>query len=101
MPIGDENVSAGLNVNESVKTAKTYADNIINGGDIEVGKLRSSSKGDTIGFNLKDLAKHMLVVGTPGSGFGPAGEGYFRLTAFGNAEKTVEAVERIKKAYKK
>lgn len=37
LPIGDENVSAGLNVNESVKTAKTYADNIINGGDIEVG----------------------------------------------------------------
>lgn len=68
LPIGDENVSVGLNVNESVKTAKTYADNIINGGDIEVGKLRSSSKGDTIGFNLKDLAKHMLVVGTPGSG---------------------------------
>lgn len=68
LPIGDENVSAGLNVNESAKSAKTYSDNIINGGDIEVGKLRSSSKGDTIGFNLKDLAKHMLVVGTPGSG---------------------------------
>ena len=68
LPIGDENVSAGLNVNEAVKAAKTYADNIINGGDIEVGILRSSSKGDTIGFNLKDLAKHMLVVGTPGSG---------------------------------
>ncbi len=68
LPIGDENVSAGLNVNEAVKAAKTYADNIINGGDVEVGKLRSSSKGDTIGFNLKDLAKHMLVVGTPGSG---------------------------------
>lgn len=68
LPVGDENVSAGLNVNESAKTAKTYTDNIINGGDIEVGKLRSSSKGDTIGFNLKDLAKHMLVVGTPGSG---------------------------------
>lgn len=68
LPIGDENVSAGLNVNEAVKAAKTYADNIINGGDIEVGKLRSSSKGDTIGFNLKNLAKHMLVVGTPGSG---------------------------------
>ena len=68
LPVGDENVSAGLNVNESAKAAKTYTDNIINGGDIEVGKLRSSSKGDTIGFNLKDLAKHMLVVGTPGSG---------------------------------
>ena len=35
------------------------------------------------------------VVGTPGSGFGPAGEGYFRLTAFGDAERTKEAVGRI------
>lgn len=37
------------------------------------------------------------VVGTPGSGFGPHGEGYFRLTAFGSYENTVEAVDRIKK----
>ena len=37
------------------------------------------------------------VVGTPGSGFGPSGEGYFRLTAFGTYEKTVEAIERIKR----
>jgi len=37
------------------------------------------------------------VVGTPGSGFGPSGEGYFRLTAFGSYEKTLEAIERIKK----
>ena len=36
------------------------------------------------------------VVGTPGSGFGPHGEHYFRLTAFGNRENTIEAVERIK-----
>ena len=36
------------------------------------------------------------VVGTPGSGFGPSGEGYFRLTAFGNHENTVKALERIK-----
>lgn len=35
------------------------------------------------------------VVGTPGSGFGPSGEGYFRLTAFGSYENTLEAVERI------
>ena len=48
-----------------------------------------------------ELLDKCQVVGTPGSGFGPAGEGYFRLTAFGNAEKTVEAVERIKAAYKK
>ncbi len=36
------------------------------------------------------------IVGTPGSGFGPSGEGYFRLTAFGDAKATVEAVERMK-----
>ena len=35
------------------------------------------------------------VVGTPGSGFGPSGEGFFRLTAFGSYENTKEAVERI------
>nr|MCR4752114.1 LL-diaminopimelate aminotransferase [Eubacterium sp.] len=35
------------------------------------------------------------VVGTPGSGFGSRGEGYFRLTAFGSRESTVEAVDRI------
>ena len=36
------------------------------------------------------------VVGTPGSGFGPSGEGYFRLTAFGTYENTVAAIKRIK-----
>ena len=36
------------------------------------------------------------VVGTPGSGFGPSGEGYFRLTAFGTYENTLAALERIK-----
>ena len=36
------------------------------------------------------------VVGTPGSGFGPSGEGYFRLTAFGRRDQTQEAVARIK-----
>ena len=37
------------------------------------------------------------VVGTPGSGFGPHGEHYFRLTAFGKREDTIEAIERIRK----
>ncbi len=36
------------------------------------------------------------VVGTPGAGFGPSGEGYFRLTAFGRREQAEEAVQRIK-----
>lgn len=43
------------------------------------------------------LLQDANVVGTPGSGFGPSGEGYFRLTAFGSYENTVEAIERIKK----
>ena len=37
------------------------------------------------------------VVGTPGSGFGAHGEGYFRLSAFGSHENTIKAVERITK----
>ena len=36
------------------------------------------------------------VVGTPGSGFGPAGEGYFRFSAFADSESVLEAMERIK-----
>lgn len=43
------------------------------------------------------LLEEASVVGTPGSGFGPSGEGYFRLTAFGTYENTLEAVERMKK----
>lgn len=44
------------------------------------------------------LLYDLNVVGTPGSGFGPSGEGYFRLTGFGSAEQTREACERLKKA---
>ncbi|MBE5914455.1 MAG: LL-diaminopimelate aminotransferase [Pseudobutyrivibrio ruminis] len=42
------------------------------------------------------LLENVQIVGTPGAGFGPSGEGYFRLTAFGSAENTVRAIERIK-----
>ena len=42
------------------------------------------------------LLENVNIVGTPGSGFGPSGEGYFRLTAFGSYENTAEALERIK-----
>lgn len=48
-----------------------------------------------------DLLDKCQVVGTPGSGFGKCGEGYLRLTGFGNYEKTVEAVDRIKIVYGK
>lgn len=41
------------------------------------------------------LLEEVGVVGTPGAGFGPSGEGYFRLTAFGSRESTIEAINRI------
>ena len=41
------------------------------------------------------LLQKAHVVGTPGSGFGAAGEGYFRLTAFNTRARTQEALERI------
>ncbi len=46
------------------------------------------------------LLTEVHIVGTPGVGFGPSGEGYFRLTAFGNREATEEAIERIKNQLK-
>lgn len=52
------------------------------------------------GMNSWEFFDYLLnnanVVGTPGSGFGPSGEGYFRLTAFGSYENTLEALKRIK-----
>ncbi len=47
------------------------------------------------------LLENANVVGTPGSGFGVNGEGYFRLTAFGSTESTKEACERLKNLLKK
>ena len=41
------------------------------------------------------LLKEANIVGTPGSGFGPSGEGYFRLTAFATRENTIKAMQRI------
>ena len=43
------------------------------------------------------LLQNAAVVGTPGEGFGNNGKGFFRLTSFGSYEKTIEAVERIKR----
>ena len=46
-------------------------------------------------FNV--LLEQANVITTPGAGFGPSGEGYVRLTAFGSTESTKEAMERIQK----
>lgn len=43
------------------------------------------------------LLSECHVVGTPGSGFGPSGEGFYRLSAFGDRQNVIEAIERIKK----
>jgi LL-diaminopimelate aminotransferase len=43
------------------------------------------------------LLFNIQIVGTPGVGFGPSGEGYFRFTAFGTRENTEEALQRLKK----
>ena len=42
------------------------------------------------------ILRELDIVGTPGVGFGVNGEGYFRLTAFGSRENTIEAMERFK-----
>ena len=47
------------------------------------------------------LLEKLQVVGTPGAGFGKMGEGFFRLTAFGSRENTIEAMERIINGLKK
>ena len=60
------------------------------------GHYHRSAKGGGSWEFFDLLLEKAHVVGTPGSGFGPSGEGYFRLTAFGSYENTLKAIERIK-----
>ncbi len=70
LPIGTRKITAGIAIHEVEKRNKTYSQGIINTADLSVGRLQNiiSSEDTYIGINLKDLTKHMLVVGTPGSG---------------------------------
>lgn len=43
------------------------------------------------------LLENANIIGTPGAGFGQNGEGYFRLTSFGDRESILKAVQRLKK----
>ena len=45
------------------------------------------------------MLNKIAVVGTPGSGFGKNGEGFFRLTSFGNRENTIEAMKRFSELF--
>ena len=68
LPYGDYDLTAGINISKADQGNKQYNKKIINNGDIMVGTLKSSTNGDQIGFSLGDITKHMLIVGTPGSG---------------------------------
>lgn len=66
-------------------------------GGVNAPYIWLKTPNDMTSWDFFDLLLNQVnVVGTPGSGFGPSGEGYFRLTAFGTYENTVEAVDRIK-----
>jgi len=67
LPMANRQIGAGMNVNETGRKSRTYADGIINAGDVMLGRLKTSYE-DEIGLKLTDLAKHLLIVGTPGSG---------------------------------
>ena len=67
--------------------------------------LLNIKKGDGITFSCNTIATYHLfdfllnkagVAVTPGSGFGPSGEGYIRLTAFNTKENTIKAMEKLK-----
>ncbi len=66
-------------------------------GGVDAPYLWLKVPGGMTSWEFFDLLLTKLhLVGTPGSGFGPSGEGYFRLTAFNTREKTVKATERLK-----
>ncbi len=85
-----------------MKNAKTIKDGLASAGYTVFGGVNApyiwlKTPDNMSSWDFFDyLLENVNVVGTPGSGFGPSGEGYFRLTAFGSYENTVEALERIK-----
>ena len=95
---------------EEVKGLVNYymqnCDTILNGlkdtnlklfGGINAPYIWLKTPGNMTGWDFFDfLLEKANVVGTPGEGFGPGGNGYFRLTAFGKHENTAEAVKRIR-----
>ena len=93
------------NINYYKKNAKVIADTLSEMEIWYVGGKNSpyiwlKCPNDMKSWEFFDLLLEKAnVVGTPGAGFGKNGEGFFRLTAFSNAEKTKEAMERFKKLF--
>ena len=66
-------------------------------GGINAPYVWIKTKNNTRSWDFFDtLLNDIQVVGTPGSGFGPAGEGYFRFSSFASRESVLEAMERVK-----
>ena len=86
-----------------MRNAKTIRESLANAGFSVSGGVNApyiwlKTPGKMTSWEFFDyLLEKANVVGTPGSGFGAQGEGYFRLTAFGTYENTLEAISRIEK----
>lgn len=89
-------------INYYMNNAKVIREGLIEAGYTVSGGVNApyiwlkTPKNMTSWEFFDELLTRVNVVGTPGSGFGPSGEGYFRLTAFGTYENTIEAINRIK-----
>ena len=67
-------------------------------GGVNAPYIWMKTPGDMTSWEFFDhLLEHAQIVGTPGIGFGPHGEHFFRLTSFGDREDTIEAMERIRR----
>lgn len=92
-----EQIAYYMNNAKVIRDGLTSAGYQVSGG-VNAPYIWLKTPGKMTSWDFFDyLLKEANVVGTPGSGFGPHGEGYFRLTAFGTYENTLEAIERIKK----
>ncbi len=98
-PKGQEQIKE--NINYYSENAKIISDTMDKKGIWYTGGKHSpyiwlKCPNNMTSWNFFDfLLNNIAVVGTPGSGFGRNGEGYFRLTSFGDRQKTIEAMERF------
>ena len=92
-----EQVAYYMNNARTIREGLAEAGYTVSGGVNAPYVWMQTPKGMTSWEFFDYLLEQANVVGTPGSGFGPSGEGYFRLTAFGTYENTVEAIARIKR----
>ena len=89
------------NINYYLENARIIREGLQNAGYEVYGGINAPyiwlkvPEGLTSWEFFDELLHKYNIVGTPGSGFGPSGEGYFRLTAFATRENTIEAIKRL------